>query len=59
MPVLDARALDRDPKGAAVLLSVLRDAPCCRAKPFVMIEKPPLPTPDRREVVTPRLVTPA
>jgi hypothetical protein len=34
MPVLDAKALERDPKGAAFLLSILRDGPCCRANPL-------------------------
>ncbi|WP_230529981.1 hypothetical protein [Microvirga roseola] len=32
MPVLDAKALDLDPKGAAFLRGVLRDYPAPKAK---------------------------
>ena len=33
MPVLDAKALDLDPEGAAFLKSVLRQYPLSKAKP--------------------------
>jgi hypothetical protein len=60
MPVLDAKALELDPKGAAFLLSVLRDGPCCRANPLgAIVKQVTLPVSDRREIAPPRIATPA
>jgi hypothetical protein len=60
MPVLDARALERDPEGAAFLLSVLRPVPCCvrfpdPGKRLAVASIPPAP----REVAPVRILIPS
>jgi hypothetical protein len=58
MPVLDAKALERDPKGAAFLRAVLRQKSSRRAKIFPSSDKPlKLPVDDPPDVNPERVVT--
>ncbi|KAB0268681.1 hypothetical protein [Microvirga brassicacearum] len=58
MPVLDAKALERDPKGAAFLRAVLRQKSSRRAKVSPSSDKPrELPVDDAPDVNAERVVT--
>lgn len=58
MPVLDAKALERDPKGAAFLRAVLRQRSSRRAKVSPSSDEPrELPVVDAPDAIPERAVT--